>query len=60
MPLPIPLRPPHPEATLDLQDLLDRVYDEAGYEYYIYEGAPQPPLAPDDVAWARQFVPVPP
>ena len=58
--IPIPLRPPHPVATLDLQELLDRVYDEAGYEHYIYEATPQPPLAPDDVAWARQFVPLPP
>jgi hypothetical protein len=57
--IPIPLRPPHPEATLDLQELLHRVYDEAGYEYYIYAGAPQPPLAPDDAAWARPFLPQP-
>jgi hypothetical protein len=57
--IPIPLRPPHAEATLDLQELLHRVHDEAGYEYYIYEGEPQPPLASEDAAWARPFLPRP-
>jgi hypothetical protein len=55
--IPIPLRAPHQDATLDLQALLDRVYDEAGYEYDVYDGPPQPPLSPDDEAWARKFVP---
>jgi hypothetical protein len=57
--IPIPLRPPHADAMLDLQELLHRVYDEAGYEYYIYAGDPQPSLAQDDAAWARQLVPQP-
>jgi hypothetical protein len=57
--IPIPVRPPHPDATLDLQELLHRVYEEAGYEYYIYQGAPQPPLATEDAVWARPFVPPP-
>jgi hypothetical protein len=55
--IPIPLREPHPPATLDLQELLHRVYDEAGYEYDIYDGSPQPPLSAEEVEWARQFVP---
>ena len=54
--IPIPLRPPHPDARLDLQALLHRVYDAAGYEYYIYEGSPSPALDPDDAAWARSLV----
>jgi hypothetical protein len=36
-----------------------RVYDAAGYADYIYRGAPQPRLHPDDAAWARPFVPKP-
>lgn len=56
-PLPIPLRAPDPNARLDLQAVLHRVYDEAGYEDYIYTGAPQPPLSAEDEAWARQLVP---
>ncbi len=57
--IPIPLRSPHPDARLDLQALLDRIYDAAGYEDDIYQGEPQPKLVPEDADWARQFVPVP-
>jgi Protein of unknown function (DUF4058) len=55
--LPIPLRAPDPNAQLDLQAVLHRLYDEAGYADYIYAGAPQPPLSTEDDAWARSFVP---
>lgn len=55
--IPVPLRPPDPDARLDLQAVLHRVYDAAGYEDYIYGTDPEPPLAAADVAWAQQFVP---
>jgi hypothetical protein len=55
--IPIPLRPPHPDARLDLQELLNRVYDEAGYEFDVYDGPPQPPLSAEDAAWAARYVP---
>jgi len=55
--IPIPLRSPDGDARLDLQLVLDRVYDAAGYEDYLYSTAPQPPLRPEDDAWARQFIP---
>jgi Protein of unknown function (DUF4058) len=55
--VPIPLRPPHADAQLDLQNLLHRIYDAAGYEDYIYQGQPHPQLKAEDAAWARQFVP---
>lgn len=55
--IPIPLRAPHADASLDLQALLDRVYDEASYEYDIYDGPPHPPLTADEQAWAGPFVP---
>lgn len=58
-PTPIPLRSPHPEATLDLQALLHRVYDAAGYQHYIYQGTPAPKLSPEETEWARQYVPRP-
>lgn len=59
--IPIPLRAPDADARLDLQETLNRLYDAAGYEDYIYTGTPQPPLHPDDAAWARQFLPsIPP
>ena len=50
----IPLQAPHPDARLDLQSLLHRVYDAAYYRDYIYEGLPWPPLSEDDATWARQ------
>src|SRR5690606_15154439 len=34
--IPIPLRAPDPDAILDLKAVLDRVYDGAGYEDYVY------------------------
>jgi hypothetical protein len=55
--IPIPLRTPDPDARIDLQSDFQHVFDAAGYEDYIYSGAPEPPLHPDDAAWARQFVP---
>jgi hypothetical protein len=55
--VPIPLRPPHPDAQLDLQQLLHRIYDGAGYEDFIYRSPPQPRLSPEDASWAQQFVP---
>jgi hypothetical protein len=56
--VPIPLRTPDADTRIDLKAVLDRVYDSAGYEDYIYEGRPQPPLHPQDAEWARPFVPV--
>ncbi len=54
--IPIPLRPPRPDAQLDLQAILHRVYDAAGYADYIYGGKPTPRLHPDDDAWVQQFL----
>ncbi len=42
---------------VDLQSLLNQVYDESGYADFIYEGLPSPPLSPEDDAWARSTIP---
>lgn len=55
--IPIPLRAPDPDARLDLQEVLHRVYDSAHYEPLLYRGTPHPPLSEDDAAWARPYVP---
>jgi len=55
--IPIPLRDTDSPAQLDLQAVLHRIYDAAGYQDYIYQGRPQPPLHAADAAWARQFIP---
>jgi hypothetical protein len=52
--IPIPLQAPHPDARLDLQAVLHRVYDAAYYRDYIYDGTPWPPLSEADAAWAQQ------
>jgi hypothetical protein len=57
--IPVPLRTGEPDATLDLQEVLNRVYDAAGYEDYIYAGQPDPPLTAEDAAWAKSFLPQP-
>jgi hypothetical protein len=42
--VPVPLHTGQPDATLDLQAILNRVYDEGGFAYLIYDGEPDPPL----------------
>lgn len=51
--VPVPLRDPHPDATLDLMAALHHVYDAAGYADYIYRREPSPPLHPADQKWAE-------
>jgi hypothetical protein len=58
--IPIPLRAPDADAPVDLQEVLHSAYDGPCYEDYIYAGLPDPPLAPDDAAWAQQFLPARP
>jgi len=53
--IPVPLRSPDQDARIDLQDVLHRIYDAAGYEDYIYQGQPDPPLSADDRAWVREL-----
>jgi hypothetical protein len=55
--IPIPLSPGDAEASLNVKAILDQVYDAKGYADYIYAGPPEPRLAPDDAAWAAQFLP---
>lgn len=54
--IPIPLRAPDPDARLDLQAILHRLYDAAGYADDIYAGQPQPPLHPADAVWANEIL----
>jgi hypothetical protein len=56
--LPIPLRGSDPDAHLDLQALLHRLYDAAGYADYIYSDQPSPALSSADAKWAEQLVAV--
>jgi hypothetical protein len=53
----VPLRAPDPDVPVDLQAVLDRVYDSAGYGEFIYHHEPTPPMPVEDAAWAQQFLP---
>jgi hypothetical protein len=55
--IPIPLRRPHADASMNLKSVLDRVYDGARYEKFIYVTGPQPPLTPEQQQWAKQYLP---
>jgi len=49
----VPLVGDHPDVILDLQAAFDRVYDGGPYRRRVdYRQEPDPPLAPDDAAWA--------
>ncbi len=49
----VPLRSPDPDVTLDLQNVLNTVYDRAGYGSSVDYGQPaEPPLSDAAAAWA--------
>ncbi|MCI0361325.1 MAG: DUF4058 family protein [Planctomycetaceae bacterium] len=50
--IPIPLRAADGSVPLNLQAVVHRVYDAAGYGDYIYKFDPNPRLSPDDQRWA--------
>jgi hypothetical protein len=53
----IPLRPKDPDVQLDLQPLLDQTYANGRYERRLdYRKPLDPPLDPDDAAWAQALL----
>jgi hypothetical protein len=56
-PVPIPLMPHEIEPILNLQPLLDRIYDKGRYHLAIdYAQPPQPPLSDKDTQWAKTLL----
>jgi hypothetical protein len=53
--IPVPLKG-ESEANLDVQSLIHRVYDTAGYADYLYSRPIQPPLNAADAAWAASLL----
>jgi len=53
---PLPLGPGEPEPMIDLRPVLDHVYDGAAYRYRLYDDQPDPPLSPEDAAWAAGLI----
>lgn len=58
--IPIPLLAPDPPVQIPLQEALNRVYDVSGYEDFIYQGEPDPPLSAEDAQWAKRLAPLRP
>jgi hypothetical protein len=54
--IPIPLRHGEADVALHLQEALHQLYDAARYERYIYAVDLEPPLSPDDAAWAQEIL----
>jgi hypothetical protein len=47
----IPLRETDADVVLDIQDAVDRAYENGAYDDTDYRAALDPPLDPDDAAW---------
>lgn len=54
--IPIPLKPHDRDAKLNLGEVLNQVYDRAGYRFRIYAAPPRPPLLPDEASWANALI----
>jgi hypothetical protein len=52
----IPLRESDEDARLDLQQLIEQVYADGAYDDIDYTVDPDPPLSPEDAAWADQLL----
>jgi hypothetical protein len=54
--IPIPLRKTDKDVILQLQPLIERVYIAGGHDDIDYSKPPDPPLNPDDAAWADDLL----
>ena len=55
--IPVPLKKPDSDATLDLQAIFTSVYNRAGYDYALDYDAPlDPPLSATDRTWPRDLL----
>lgn len=53
---PLPLRSGDSEPEIDLKNLLDQVYDRAGYAFILdYTQLPPPPLRAEEVDWLQGY-----
>jgi hypothetical protein len=52
----IPLRQSDPDALLDLQVLIEQAYRMGRYDDLDYRHEPDPPLSPEDTAWADELL----
>ncbi|MBX3053250.1 MAG: DUF4058 family protein [Caldilineaceae bacterium] len=55
--VPLPLLPPDPDVALDLQAVIESIYERAGYDLDVdYSVPPWPPLNPTQSVWAERVL----
>ncbi len=55
--IPIPLAKPDPDIPLELQPMIEAIYERSRYAYSIDYGKPlTPPLSSSDAGWAKQLL----
>ncbi len=52
----VPLRPTDADVVLDLQPLIDQCHERGRYHFLDYRRPLEPPLSPEDAAWAEQLL----
>ncbi len=52
----VPLRPTEDDLVLELQPLIDQCHERGRYHLLNYQLDLDPPLPPDDAAWAKQLL----
>lgn len=55
--VPVPLLEGDADVPLDLQKLVDTLYERGRYEFWLdYSAAPETPLTPDDAEWSMEIL----
>lgn len=54
--IPIPLKPGDGDVEVELQPIVDGIYDRAGYEDYVYTTPLESPIGSADLAWVNERV----
>ena len=52
----IPLRPRDRDVSLDIQQIMNLVYDRGRYAKLRYQNDPVPPFSPEDAAWVDELL----
>lgn len=54
--IPIPLRFTDRDVSLNIQQIIDQVYDRGRYAKLNYQPDPEPPFSPEDVVWVETLL----
>ncbi len=54
--IPIPLRPKDHDVSLNIQQIIDLVYERGRYAKLSYQTDPEPPFSPEDAAWVDELL----